>query len=92
VPPSSSLRKPCSPRSTPDAFVRFLCTVCSGCRATNAAGLTHICSTGNPALLDMIDSIGPESYVYFQWNTDGACSYLLVEQNSRFKPAAVSGD
>ena len=39
----------------------------------------------------MIRSLTPESYVYFQWNTDGTCSYVLVENSSRFKPAATSG-
>lgn len=61
------------------------------CMATNAAGTSRTCSTTNAALLEIIRSLTPESYVYFQWNTDGTCGYILVENSSRFKPAATSG-
>ncbi|MGN6152258.1 MAG: hypothetical protein ACTHOH_09660 [Lysobacteraceae bacterium] len=61
------------------------------CTATNAAGISRSCSTTNAALIDAIHGISSESYVYFQWNTDGTCSYVLVENSSRFKPAATSG-
>lgn len=63
----------------------------AGCYATNAAGVTRTCSTSNPALLTVIRSISAESYLYFQWNTDGTCNYVLVENSSRFKPASASG-
>ena len=61
------------------------------CYATNAAGLNRSCSTINGAHLTVIRSITPESYVYFQWNVDGSCNYILVDNGSRFKPAATSG-
>lgn len=61
------------------------------CAATNAAGTSRTCTTTNAALLEVIRTLTPESYVYFQWNTDGTCSYVLVENSSRFKPAATSG-
>lgn len=61
------------------------------CYATNAAGLSRSCSTSNPAHLAVIRSIASESYLYFQWNTDGTCNYILVDNGSRFKPAATSG-
>jgi len=63
----------------------------ASCYATNASGLSRSCSTSNPAHLTVIRSIGAESYVYFQWNTDGTCNYILVDNGSRFKPAATSG-
>lgn len=61
------------------------------CSAVTSAGVSRSCSTGNAAMIDTIRSIGPESYIYFQWNADGTCNYILVENSSRFKPAAVSG-
>lgn len=66
-------------------------TVTGSCTATNAAGTSRTCTTSNAALLDVIRSLTPESYIYFQWNTDGTCSYILVENSTRFKPAATSG-
>jgi hypothetical protein len=63
----------------------------ASCFATTAAGISRSCSTGNAALIEVARSVGPESYIYFQWNTDGTCNYILVENGSRFKPAAVSG-
>lgn len=64
----------------------------ASCFATTATGLSRSCSTGNAGLIEMARSVGPESYIYFQWNTDGTCNYILVENSSRFKPAAVSGN
>lgn len=64
----------------------------ASCFASTAAGLSRSCSTGNAALIEVARSIGPESYIYFQWNPDGTCNYILVENGSRFKPAAVSGN
>ncbi len=63
----------------------------ASCFATTATGLSRSCSTGNAALIEVARSVGPESYIYFQWNTDGTCNYILVDNSSRFKPAAVSG-
>ncbi|MBX3713865.1 MAG: hypothetical protein KF800_18040 [Lysobacter sp.] len=63
----------------------------AGCYATTAAGVTRTCTTNNAGLLTVIRSISAESYIYFQWNTDGTCSYVLVENSSRFKPASAAG-
>ena len=63
----------------------------ASCYATNSAGLGRSCTTTNPALIDVIRSIGSESYLYFQWNTDGTCNYVFVENGSRWKPASASG-
>ena len=63
----------------------------AGCFATNAAGVARTCTTVNAQLIEVIRHVGPEAYVYFQWNTDGTCNYVLVENNSRFKPGSASG-
>lgn len=63
----------------------------ASCFATNAAGLGRTCTTSNAGLIEVIRHATPESYIYFQWNTDGTCNYVLVENNSRFKPGSASG-
>ena len=63
----------------------------ASCHATNSAGLSRSCTTTNAALIEVIRSISPESYIYFVWNTDGTCNYVLVENSSRWKPASASG-
>ncbi len=63
----------------------------ASCYATNSAGLSRSCTTTNAALIEVIRSIGSESYLYFQWNTDGTCSYVFVDNGSRWKPASASG-
>lgn len=81
-------------RGSADSVQRMGCyhnATFASCFATNAAGLARTCTTGNAQLIDVIRHIGPESYIYFQWNTDGTCNYVLVENNSRFKPGSASG-
>jgi hypothetical protein len=63
----------------------------ASCYATNNAGLSRSCTTSNAALIDVIRSISSESYIYFQWNTDGTCSYVFVDNGSRWKPGSASG-
>jgi hypothetical protein len=63
----------------------------ASCYATNNLGLSRSCTTTNTALIEVIRSISSESYIYFQWNTDGTCSYVFVDNGSRWKPASASG-
>lgn len=63
----------------------------ASCYATNSAGLSRSCTTANAALIDVIRSISSESYLYFQWNADGTCNYVFVDNGSRWKPASASG-
>jgi hypothetical protein len=60
--------------------------VSASCFATNSAGVSRNCYTNNADMIAAIQSISSESYIYFQWNTDGTCSYVFVENSSRFKP------
>lgn len=66
-------------------------TASATCYATNSAGLSRSCTTSNVAMIDVIRSISSESYIYFMWNTDGTCNYVLVENSSRWKPASAAG-
>lgn len=56
------------------------------CYAVNNAGVSRTCYTTNANMIDTIRSIADDSYIYFQWNTDGTCSYILVDKGSRFRP------
>lgn len=66
-------------------------TTFASCYATSSAGLSRSCTTNNAALIEVIRSISAESYIYFLWNADGTCNYVLVENSSRWKPASASG-
>lgn len=61
------------------------------CQAANSAGLTRSCSTTNSAIVQSIRSISAESNISFSWNSDGTCRYVLVDNNSYFKPASATG-
>jgi len=61
------------------------------CQASNSAGLTKSCSTTNSQLVQSIRSISAESNIGFSWNTDGTCRYVMVTNNSYYKPASATG-
>lgn len=61
------------------------------CQASNSAGLTKSCSTTNSQVVQSIRSISAESNISFAWNTDGTCRYVLVNNNSYYKPASATG-
>ncbi|MGH8106120.1 MAG: hypothetical protein ACREO2_07365, partial [Arenimonas sp.] len=61
------------------------------CYASNSAGMTKSCSTTNSAIVQSIRSISAESYIGFSWNADGTCRYVLVNNNSYYKPASATG-
>ncbi len=67
-------------------------TPAAGCLAINSAGLTKSCFTYNTTVIDAIRTVSTDSYIYFQWNTDGTCAYVYIDNNSRFKSAKTSGD
>jgi hypothetical protein len=61
------------------------------CSFVNSAGTGGSCYTYNQTLIQQIREISDESYVFAQWNADGTCSYILVQNMSWVKPAAVAG-
>ena len=61
------------------------------CQASNSAGLTKSCSTTNSQVVQSIRSISAESNISFAWNPDGTCRYVLVNNNSYYKPASATG-
>ncbi|MCC7248507.1 MAG: hypothetical protein IT473_07785 [Lysobacter sp.] len=61
------------------------------CQAANSAGLTRSCSSTNYAIVESIRSISAESQIGFSWNADGTCRYVIVTNNSYYKPASATG-
>ncbi|MEQ1512809.1 MAG: hypothetical protein ABL934_09040 [Lysobacteraceae bacterium] len=61
------------------------------CQATNSTGLTRSCSTTNSAIVQSIRSISAESNISFSWYADGTCRYVVVDNNSYYKPASATG-
>lgn len=56
------------------------------CFARNAAGTPGSCTSTNPAAVAAAQSINPDSYVWFQWDTSGNCTYLNVRACSYDAP------
>jgi hypothetical protein len=81
-------------RGSSDPYQQISCYTNSSvgsCYFVNSVGTGGSCYTYNQTLIQQIREIGDESYVYAQWNADGTCSYILVQNMSWVKPAAVSG-
>ena len=53
------------------------------CLAASASGAGGSCATTDAALIDVMRAINPGSYVYFQWDASGNCTYVLVNNNSQ---------
>lgn len=62
--------------STPVAF----------CSARNAAGTGGSCTSSNTTIIDSARAVNGDSYVYFNWDASGNCTYLLVVNNSLYAP------
>jgi len=56
------------------------------CFATNAAGTTVQCSTGDQAIAMVATAIRDSSLVSFSWNTQGTCLSLTAENYSTNPP------
>ncbi|TXH73604.1 MAG: hypothetical protein E6Q88_05170 [Lysobacteraceae bacterium] len=81
-------------RGSADTVQQINCatnTTLANCWMVNSAGVGGSCYTTDPAMINVIRGISGESYVYIKWNTDGSCSYVLVQNSSFMKPGAVSG-
>lgn len=63
----------------------------AACTITDADGNSGSCTTSDPANVDLIRSIGPESFIILYWRYDGTCRDFYVQNSSAYKPGAVSG-
>ncbi len=82
-------------RGSADGVQQVSCVLTStglgGCQAANTSGGYRSCYTTNPDLVNTIRSIGDDSHIYFQWNPDGSCNYIQIQNSSWMKSGAVSG-
>jgi len=53
------------------------------CTVRDAAGTYYSCMTTDPALLAVIRSMSPESFISVVWDASGSCTYVLSYASSR---------
>ncbi|NVJ27046.1 MULTISPECIES: hypothetical protein [Myxococcus] len=56
------------------------------CVANSAAGVYGTCSSTDPVIVEGVRSIGDESYLWFNWDASGQCTYLHVSKISYYEP------
>jgi hypothetical protein len=56
------------------------------CAAKNTAGTYVYCTSTVAALVETARSLAGDSFVYFQWDASGACTYLGVGHSSEYAP------
>jgi hypothetical protein len=56
------------------------------CYVSDARGVSAVCVTSEPALLDVIASIQGDSWINFTWNANNACINIESRQASSQEP------
>jgi hypothetical protein len=87
---------PASAYNSADGLQRMRCwlngqvgqtTASGGCLATNAAGQTVSCFfNNNPAFAQAVSLFSSDTYVFFFYDTSGACQSIVVGGDSAFMP------
>lgn len=54
------------------------------CNARDRNGVGASCTTSDPLAIDMMQSVGPSSAVFFMWDAGGVCSYLSITHSSAY--------
>lgn len=54
------------------------------CNARDRNGVSASCTTTDPLAVDMMQSVGPSSAVFFMWDASGVCSYLSITHSSAY--------
>jgi hypothetical protein len=60
-----------------------------GCIAVNSSGTGVSCyfpSAAMPGFLKVLATVSSDAWIYFAWDTNGACTYLDVENGSMYMP------
>ena len=60
----------------------------AACIVRDSASEVGICHATTDAQLNAIRSASTDSYVYFEWDTTGACTYIYVSHSSTYEPKA----
>ncbi|PTL75515.1 hypothetical protein [Vitiosangium sp. GDMCC 1.1324] len=56
------------------------------CSAKNTSGTYVYCTSTVAGLVDSARSISGDSFIYFEWDTNGECTYLGVGHSSEYAP------
>lgn len=56
------------------------------CTAKNTSGTNVYCTSSVAALVETARSLSSDSFVYFEWDASGACTYLGVGHSSEYAP------
>jgi len=56
------------------------------CTARDANGLTRSCSSIDARMVNTMRALNGDSYLYFEWDGDGNCVYIIVENISSTLP------
>ncbi len=56
------------------------------CWARDAGGATAICSSSDAKLVQVALGAGGDSFVHFEWDANGSCTYLNVRAVSYYEP------
>jgi hypothetical protein len=59
------------------------------CRARNSANVVVSCSSGDPEFISLSHSINGDSWVNFNSNASGICTYLEVDNGSWYMPKSL---
>lgn len=57
-----------------------------GCRARAATGGYVGCNSNDPDLISVVGNISSDSYVNFGWDAAGVCTFITIDNDSRWAP------
>lgn len=61
------------------------------CVARDSAGNSGACYSINPDTVQAMRSLDSDSYLYFDWDENGVCTFLFVQKSSIYRPGSISG-
>lgn len=56
------------------------------CSARNSSNVVVSCVSTDGSLIDSVQALNSDSYITFQWNVDGRCTYLRAGTYSQYAP------
>ena len=54
------------------------------CSARNSAGTKGYCTTSNAMHMQQVTGLSNETYLYYQWDTNGKCTYIYSSTMSTY--------
>jgi hypothetical protein len=56
------------------------------CSARNAAGTIGVCSTSSPELVAAMRSLNGDSFLEFEWDANGNCTFIEIDNGADLAP------